>query len=161
VEVHKSKPQPPQHEKSPQNSQTRYPICPVINWQNALAYKLAKLVYEIFSMSICLPDTFSVKNSIQLMTDLQEIPYSEKLRFVSFDINNMYSNVSTTEIPQIISIICDQLFTTKQFKKELIALVRTIIKNNYFQFRNQTYRQHKGLAMGAPSSSIVSEVYLQ
>src|SRR5215475_5775315 len=38
---------------------------------------------------------------------------------------------------------------------------RTVIKQNYFQFENIIYRQHKGLAMGAPSSSILSEVYLQ
>jgi hypothetical protein len=73
----------------------------------------------------------------------------------------MYSNVPTTDIPQILSIICDQLCTTKQFKKELIALVRAVIKQNYFQFRDQIYRQHNCLAMGAPSSSILSEVYLQ
>jgi hypothetical protein len=51
------------------------------------------------------------------MTDLQDLPYSEKLRFVSFDISNMYSNVPTAKLPQIISLLCDQLHTTKRFKR--------------------------------------------
>ena len=32
---------------------------------------------------------------------------------------------------------------------------------NYFQYRDQIYKQKTGLAMGAPSSSILSELYLQ
>jgi hypothetical protein len=73
----------------------------------------------------------------------------------------MYSNILTAKLPQIISLLCDQLHTTKKFKRELIKLVRIMIKQNYFQFQNQIFRQNKGLAMGAPSSSILSEVYLQ
>jgi hypothetical protein len=95
------------------------------------------------------------------MTDLQDIPYSEKLRFVSFDISNMCSNVPTAKLPQIISLICDQLHTTKRFKRDIIKLVRTVIKQNYFQFQNQIFRHNEGLAVGAPSSSILSQVYLQ
>jgi hypothetical protein len=95
------------------------------------------------------------------MTEVQDIPYSENLRFASFDISNMYYNVPTTQIPRTVGTICDQLCTSKWFKKELVGLVRTVIKQNYFQFGDQTYKQHKGLAMGAPSSSTLSEVYLQ
>jgi predicted cupin superfamily sugar epimerase len=31
----------------------------------------------------------------------------------------------------------------------------------YFQFNNKHYKQKEGLAMGAPTSAILSEIYLQ
>ena len=37
----------------------------------------------------------------------------------------------------------------------------TILKQNYFKFQNSFYVQNTGLAMGAPTSSILSEIYLQ
>ena len=45
--------------------------------------------------------------------------------------------------------------------KELIKIIRTVIEQNYFTFQNQKYFQKTGLAMGAPSSAVLSEVYLQ
>jgi hypothetical protein len=36
-----------------------------------------------------------------------------------------------------------------------------IIKQNYFQFQNVYYLQETGLAIGSPTSSILSEIYLQ
>jgi hypothetical protein len=35
------------------------------------------------------------------------------------------------------------------------------MKQNYFQFNDNVYTQTKGLAMGAPTSSVLSEIYLQ
>jgi hypothetical protein len=40
-------------------------------------------------------------------------------------------------------------------------MTRTILKQNYFEFQNNFYVQNKGLAMGAPTSSVLSEIYLQ
>jgi hypothetical protein len=38
---------------------------------------------------------------------------------------------------------------------------RTNLKQNYFKFQNSFYGQDNGLAMAAPTSSILSEIYLQ
>jgi hypothetical protein len=45
--------------------------------------------------------------------------------------------------------------------KELVKITRTAIEQNYFTFQNQNYFQNTGLTMGAPSSAVLSEVYLQ
>jgi hypothetical protein len=42
-----------------------------------------------------------------------------------------------------------------------MAIAKTVLTQNYYGFKGKTYIQPKGLAMGAPSSSILSEVYLQ
>jgi hypothetical protein len=46
-------------------------------------------------------------------------------------------------------------------KQNIIKLTKTIIDQNYSQFLDTTYIRSEDLAMGAPTSSILSEVYLQ
>ena len=46
-------------------------------------------------------------------------------------------------------------------KYEIRKIFQIIIKQNYFQFQSTLYIQEGGLAMGAPTSSIFSEIYLQ
>jgi len=95
------------------------------------------------------------------MNDLKEIPINEFTTFASFDITDMYTNIPTHKLPPVIKDICNQTHAPRRFKNELITLVQTVLKQNYFQFQEQTYIQTKGLAMGAPSSSTLSEDYLQ
>jgi hypothetical protein len=95
------------------------------------------------------------------MKDLMEISYNQKIKFASFDITNMYSNIKTKKLSQIISLMCDQKNISKKFNTELTKLSRVLLKQNYFQFHDTIYKQKEGLAMGAPTSSIFSEIYLQ
>jgi len=53
-------------------------------------------------MHIPLPYTFNVKNSVHLMEDLESIPISHRTKFSSLDIANMYSNVPTKEVINIL-----------------------------------------------------------
>jgi hypothetical protein len=36
-----------------------------------------------------------------------------------------------------------------------------MMEQNYFQFNEEYYKQTEGLAMGAPTSAILAEVYIQ
>jgi hypothetical protein len=56
------------------------PIRPVINWQGAPAYKLAKHLNKLIHLLIPLPNAFNIKNSIHLIEDLLEIPYKQGIR---------------------------------------------------------------------------------
>jgi hypothetical protein len=49
----------------------------------------------------------------------------------------------------------------RKITNELIMMTRTVLEQNYFTFKNETYFQLSGLSMGAPSSGIFSEIYLQ
>jgi hypothetical protein len=42
-----------------------------------------------------------------------------------------------------------------------MKIVQVIVEQNYFRFQDRIYVQNEGLAMGAPTSSIFSKVYLQ
>jgi hypothetical protein len=61
----------------------------------------------------------------------------------------------------IIDITCQNNYINKTLKHNIIKLSKPIIIQNYFQFLDKTYIQPEGLALGAPTSSIFSELYLQ
>jgi hypothetical protein len=46
-------------------------------------------------------------------------------------------------------------------KTDIIKRTKAIVNQNYFQFLNGTYVQTEGLAMGAPTSVTLSEIYMQ
>jgi hypothetical protein len=108
-----------------------------------------------------LPYAFNIKNSVQLISDLKNIPIDKNSRLASFDISNMYTNVPTAELPSIVESACTDNRVDEAIKLDILKRLRLILNQNYFQFMGKTYIQHEGLAMGAPTSSILSEFYLQ
>jgi hypothetical protein len=105
--------------------------------------------------------THSINNPTQLITDLNNIKTDPDLKLASFDINNMYSNIPTTELIYIIAQASDQHSLPQNIKHELISLSDNIIAQNYFCYQDKTYVQTKGLTKEAPTSSLFSEIYLQ
>jgi hypothetical protein len=154
-------PEPPTLKGLPKIHKTNTPIRPIINWKNAPAYRLAQFTTDLIKRTVPLPFTFNVNNSVQLMEDLQEITITANTRLASFDITDMYTNIPTTEIPRITNDICNRISIPQETTQELTLLISTILKQNYFKFNNKIYNQTQGLAMGAPTSAILSEIYLQ
>jgi hypothetical protein len=70
------------------------PNRPILNWKNAPAYELANQVSKTLHNYLELPYTYNIQNSIQLMTDLKFIELNKDTRLCSFDITNMYTNIS-------------------------------------------------------------------
>jgi hypothetical protein len=137
------------------------PIRPIINWKNAPAYKLAKTLNSLLHFYIPLPNVFNVKNSVHLMEDLKNFHCTETTKFASFNIENMYPNVPTDELISIIRHMSNHNQIDTNTIQNLLSLTSTILEQNYFTFNNTYYSQTTGLAMGAPSSAVLSEIYLQ
>ena len=121
------------------------PIRPTVNWKNAQAYKLANMLSKISRHTFPFPYTFNVKNTVHLINDLLVIPYDQNLKFVSFDITNMYSNVPTNELIETTYIICDKQGISEEMKHEITKISQIIIKENFFQFQNTLMYKKKDL----------------
>lgn len=65
------------------------PIRPIINWWNAPAHNLAKLLSKLIEVHVPLPYTFNIKNSIHLIEDLKNTPIGVGTKFASLDIANV------------------------------------------------------------------------
>jgi hypothetical protein len=85
---------------------------------NAPAYKPAKPLSISLEVNNMLPHTFNEKNTIHLMKGLLEIPFDKDLKFVSFDIKNMNSNVPVKELIKINELICNQNYLNKELRCE-------------------------------------------
>jgi hypothetical protein len=95
------------------------------------------------------------------MSDLLELSYGPHIKLASFVIANMYSNIPTSRLPTIIKLMCFQIDINKKLAREILKMTRLLLKQNYFRYRYNLYTQKEGLAMGAPTSSLFSKVYLQ
>jgi hypothetical protein len=51
------------------------------------------------------------------MNDLLKISYDQEIKFATFDITNMYSNIPTNKLPQIIGLMCDQQNINRKLKQ--------------------------------------------
>jgi hypothetical protein len=72
-----------------------------------------------------------------------------------------YTNIPTDELLTIIESACNNYDVEEGLKRNILKLLTVVIDQNYFHFTGRTYVQHDGLTMGAPTSSILSEFYLQ
>jgi hypothetical protein len=136
-------------------------IRPIINWTHAPAYHLASRVAFFLKHTLNLPNTFNVTNTTDLISDLNKIKLNQDSRLCSFDVVNMYTNVPTDTISSIITEILGKLNMQTQITRKIILIINTVLEQNCFKFDNRFYQQTTGLLMGAPTSSILSEVILQ
>jgi transposase-like protein len=137
------------------------PVRPIINWRNAPAYKLARTLNSLLKFYIPLPNVFTIKNSVHLINELQAFPCTPSTKFASFDITNMYPNIPTDELIPIIQHMSTHNHLDTNITQHLLTLTSTILAQNYFTFQDTYYLQTTGLAMGAPTSALLSEIYLQ
>ena len=84
------------------------PIRPVINFKHAPSYKLANMLTDILKTHLPMPNVYNVQNSIQLMNDISQIPSTPELKLASLDISNMYTNILTKDLIDIIDTICKE-----------------------------------------------------
>jgi hypothetical protein len=93
---------------------------------------------------------------IQYNQDLQCIDVDKNATICSFDINNKYTNIPQQNVINIIkfSALIDE-------KEQLLPIINTILKQNYFQHNQDFYKQTQGHAMGAPTLSIFTEICMQ
>jgi hypothetical protein len=81
--------------------------------------------------------------------------------FASIDIMNKYSNIPITETNQILDNMLSSDITDPRIKFELLDLYEIIRKQNYFHNTDKIIIQTDRLAMGVPSSGILTEIFLQ
>ena len=137
------------------------PIRPVVNWRNAPAYKLSKLFTEKVCQLAPNPNAFNIKNSQELLHDLKNTPILPQHTLASLDITNMYSNIPVEETRTILENTLTQNLVESHTKQELLGWYDIITKQNYFLHKDKTLFQKDGLAMGAPSSGVIAEMFLQ
>jgi len=79
---------------------------------------------------------------------------------ISFDIKDFYVNIP---IDETLNIIKTKLFQNNniQITYQMLSLLKVILSQNYFMFRQYIYQPAQGISMGSPISSLIAEIFLQ
>jgi hypothetical protein len=137
------------------------PIRPLVNYMPAPAYRLAKKLERIIKTEVRLENNHSLKNSLHLIENIKNINVDQRHTLASLDITNLYTNIPVDETLIILQNNLENHSTMSDHKRnELMALLRIVLKQNYFCFNNDFFIQCKGLAMGSPLSGILAEIFL-
>ena len=75
------------------------------------------------------------------MKDLDYIPCTPDLRLASLDISNMYTNIPTNELLDIIENTCKNNNLEPTIRQEILHLTRLVVTQNYFKLQDKTYLQ--------------------
>jgi hypothetical protein len=98
----------------------------------------------------------------QVAEDLTELQINERMRLITLDLKVMYVNLPTTGIIQTANFWLNKHNSNnKQLNQQILSMLNTIIKQNYFQYDGQMVQPKKGIAMGSPISGFIAEIYLQ
>jgi len=108
-----------------------------------------------------LPNAYNIENTRDLMHKLNETPILPHFALASLDITNIYTNIPIAKTQDILSNTLKQNLLDPQTQSELLRWYDTITKQNYFTNNGSILIQRDGLAMGAPSSGLIAEFFLQ
>jgi hypothetical protein len=73
----------------------------------------------------------------------------------------MYSTIPKEEVKNIIGGILNHSSFPETHIIEMQLLIDTIVKQNYFEHNSTCYTQSDGSAMRAPTSSLLSEIFIK
>jgi hypothetical protein len=137
-----------------------HPIRPVVNWRGVPAYTLAQLFTQKIKLLAPLPNKYNLENTNDLLKKLADTPILPHFALASLDITNLYTNILATETREIIANTLENNKIKPQDKKEMLNWYDTITGQNYSP-TDKILIQQDGLAMGASTSGIIAEVFLQ
>ena len=115
-------------------------IGPVINNIQALSYKAARFMNRKLQDLFNLPYVYNTENSQEIAVELLKLDINENMRLITLVIKDMYVNLPTTGIMQTASYWLNKHNNhNKQLNEEVLNMINTTVKQNYFQHEDQTF----------------------
>jgi hypothetical protein len=74
---------------------------------------------------------------------------------------NMYTNIPIADVKNTIYEVLNKNDVKEIVKKETLNFLSVVLEQNYIWVNKQYDIQNEGLAMGAPTSAMIAEVYIQ
>lgn len=133
------------------------PTRPIVNWKHSSAYNLTKHINVLLNKMLSSPNVCNVRSSYSLTQSLANITIDENTRLCSFDID---TSIPTMELKSSIKDILNNDPHKKEEEEELMHLLSTMLEQNYIEFNKHFFKQNEGLAMGAPTSAILAQVFV-
>ena len=108
-----------------------------------------------------LPNAVNIKNTQDLIQNLKDTPKLPHYSLASLDSTNLHSNIPVIETRTILTDMLKYELVNPQTQQEILKWYDVIAKQDYFAHNKNTVIQYDGLAMDAPSSGLIAEIFLQ
>ncbi|HEY9486224.1 MAG TPA: hypothetical protein VIQ04_06255, partial [Nitrososphaeraceae archaeon] len=145
----------------PKTHKDGMPLRPIVSNSLAPTYKLSKYLCDILK-NVVGNNPYYLKNSFELKIFLENFVVPDDYNLVSFDVVSLYTN---TPIDSIIKSIESRWNLIKNHTdlpiKDFIEAVSLVLNSTYFAYNGNIYKQHYGVAMGSPLSSVVASMVLE
>lgn len=102
---------------------------------------------------------FTVKNSLDLIDKIKDVPVPYNSKLVSFDVTSLFTNIPVQDCKDVVNRLIFNSQLTFEKKDELSQMMNLCIDQNYFKFNGDCYTQ-PGVAMGSPLSPLPTGRYL-
>ena len=136
------------------------PLRPIISHHNSLLSHTARFIDHVLQ-PLAQSYTDYLKNSTQLITELECLSVSEDIILVTLDVVNLYPSIPQSEC---LTIIHEEMCKNPDliiFDPNLITrLLHLNMTNNYFQFTEFIFLQTEGTAMGASFSPTIANIFM-
>ena len=140
-----------------------YPLRPIVSTIGSPAYKVSAFVSEILRTYVRQADSY-IENTRDFLELLREVHVTEDEVMVSFDIKSLFTSVPTQEARAAIDFqlkmdhdLEERTGLSADTINELIELCFAI---RDLRFREKHYELSDGLAMGAPASPAIANIYM-
>jgi len=105
-------------------------------------------------------DTYATKNS-KIAQELSNIKINDQHKITTLDIKDLYVDLAAQNITNISKFWLKKNNHQTMVIKQTLELIRGILNQNYFQYKDKYFKPTKGTAMGSPISSTLAKIYLQ
>ena len=136
------------------------PIRPVVSFSGSPTYNLSKWLNNQFKQITNCNFQYTLTNNHDLVQKIGDIDIPPQAILVSFDVTNLFTNVPTSEV---LDIVRDRLIDSNipdNQVNDFYTLFDICFQQNFFKFNDVTYRQKDGLAMGLPLAPLSADLFL-
>lgn len=144
----------------PKTHKINCPIRPVVSNINSPTYFLGKWLNNYIKNVIDFRPKFGISNSNELIQEISKLELQEHYMLVSLDVKDLYTNIPTEELPKILRTHMQVRNFINEEIEIILSIMEHILSQSSFTFNNEFYAQETGLSMGAPTSAILADLYM-
>ena len=147
----------------PKIHKLNYPLRPIISSIGSYNHELSKYLAELIKNNRTSSSPSFIKDSFDFVRKICDINDSKDQLMISFDVDNLYTNVPVHES---IKIALDIIYKRDHpppipfDRSQLKHLLELAVTNIPFRFLNKTYVQTDGVAMGSPLGPILADIFM-
>ena len=126
------------------------PISPVINNTQAPSHKIAKFLNNKLQNIKIIPNTYNIKNSIEIAEEITQLNINQNNKLITLDINDLYTNLPKQGLTMAARQWLQQSAVNHEESKQIILLINTIMEQNYIQYKIYTSNHKKESSWDPP-----------